>query len=142
MNKFLNIIKTVALYIWQLPQNLLGLILLIFYKAKHKYTLDSGVTVYFCSYFPGGISLGQYSIVNAYHYRTDKDECLKRDTIKHEAIGHAKQSMMLGPLYLIVIGLPSLIWAWLYGPVIPYTPNGYYKFYTEKWADKLADVQR
>ena len=61
--------------------------------------------------------------------------------IMHE-YGHTLQSKMLGPLYLIVIGLPSLIWAWLYGPVIPWSKNGYYVFYTEKWAEKLGEVKR
>jgi hypothetical protein len=31
----------------------------------------------------------------------------------------------------------------LYGTkLFPATPNGYYKFYTEKWADKLAGIKR
>ena len=62
-------------------------------------------------------------------------------TVRHEH-GHQIQSKILGPLYLLVIGIPSLIWAWLYGPVIKYTRNGYYRFYTEKWADKLGEVKR
>ena len=44
--------------------------------------------------------------------------------------------------YLIIIGLPSLIWASIYGKLIPYTNNGYYKFYTEKRADRLGGVER
>lgn len=90
----------------------------------------------------GGISLGKYSIVNTGHYRIDISESLKRDTVRHEAIGHAKQSLYLGWLYLIVIGLPSIIWAGLYGSVIKPTKNGYYRFYTESWADKLGGVKR
>ena len=57
-------------------------------------------------------------------------------------IGHARQSRMLGWLYLLVIGLPSIVWAALYGWLIPRCENGYYKFYTEKWADKLAGINR
>lgn len=38
---------------------------------------------------------------------------------------------------LIVIGLPSLIWDWLYGSIIKPTYNGYYKFYTVKRADRF-----
>ena len=80
----------------------------------------------------GGISLGRYIIVN--QFARDK-------TIYHE-LGHCRQSMYLGWLYLIVIGIPSIVWAGLYGKVIKPTTNGYYKFYTEKWADKLGNVQR
>lgn len=140
--KALKIIKNVLLYIWQLPQNLIGLLLLWYYKPNRKHVIDDDVEIYFTNDFPGGISLGKYSIVQAYHYRTDINESLKRDTVRHEAIGHAKQSKYLGPLYLFVIGIPSIVWAGLYGSVIPETPNGYYKFYTEKWADKLGGVIR
>jgi hypothetical protein len=90
----------------------------------------------------GGISLGNYCIINTGHYRKDINESLKRDTVRHEAIGHTKQSRILGPLYLFLIGIPSLIWAGLYGSVIKSTKNGYYKFYTEKWADIIAGVKR
>jgi hypothetical protein len=44
---------------------------------------------------------------------------------------------------LFVIGIPSIVWAGLYGKkLFPATTNGYYKFYTEKWADKLAGIKR
>lgn len=130
MSKFLNILKQVGLYIWQLPQNLVGLVVLCFTSHKEMCTV-AGIDFYYSKTFPGGISLGKYVIIGS------KNE----NTVKHEH-GHQIQSMYLGPLYLIVIGLPSLIWAWLYGPVIPYTRNGYYRFYTEKWADKLGKVER
>ena len=63
----------------------------------------------------GGISLGKYSLVNTCHYRVKLEDSLKRDTVRHEAIGHAKQSLYFGPLYLIIIGLSSITWAGLYG---------------------------
>jgi hypothetical protein len=84
----------------------------------------------------GGISLGKYCIVNTGHYRQSMEESLKRDTVRHEAIGHTAQSRMLGWLYLIVIGLPSFMRAAFFGY------RCYYDFYTEKWADKLAGIDR
>lgn len=138
MKKF----KEILMYLWQLPQNLIGLLLVWFYKPTRKHILENGVIVYYSSTFPGGISLGKYCIVRMYHYRKDINESLKRDTVRHEAIGHTQQSRWFGPLYLLVIGIPSITWAWLYGSVIKETPNGYFKFYTEKWADKIANVQR
>ena len=142
MKKFLNILKEAAKYIWQLPQNLLGLILIAFYRPERKHVLDNGVEVHYATRMKGGISLGKYSIVNTCHYRKDVNESLKRDTVRHEAIGHAKQSLMFGPLYLLVIGLSSIVWAGIYGSLVPYTRNGYYTFWTEKWADKLAGIKR
>ena len=90
----------------------------------------------------GGISLGKYSLVNVCHYRQDINESLKRDTVRHEAIGHAKQSLYLGWLYLPVVGLQSIVWASLYGRIVEPTKNGYYRFWTEKWADRLGGVKR
>lgn len=80
----------------------------------------------------GGISLGKYIIVSQWS---------QIDTIKHE-FGHCRQSKYLGWLYLVVIGLPSIVWAGLYGTVVKVTKNGYYKFYTEKWADGLGKIKR
>lgn len=134
--------KNALLYIWQLPQNLLGLLLIAFYKPERMHIMTNGNKIYFANRISGGISLGKYSIVPAYHYRKSLNEALKRDTVRHEAIGHAKQSMYLGPLYLIVIGLPSIVWATIYGRLTKPSKNGYYKFYTEKCADKLAGVER
>ena len=47
--------------------------------------------------------------------------------------------MILGPLYLLVIGLPSFIHAatWKDRP-----GRDYYAFYTERWADRLGGVTR
>ena len=130
MTKFLNILKQVGLYIWQLPQNLVGLVVLCFCGHREKCSV-AGIDFYYSKTFPGGISLGNYVIIGS------KNE----NTVKHEH-GHQIQSMYLGPLYLLVVGLPLIIWAGLYGSVIPYSHNGYYRFYTESWADKLGKVER
>lgn len=122
--------KNTLLFLWQLPQNLVGLLLRLIYKGYDDKT--NGIIVRRSLKMSGGISLGRYIIVN--QFSRDK-------TINHE-IGHCKQSMYLGWLYLLVIGIPSIVWAGLYGSIIKPTTNGYYKFYTEKWADKLGNVQR
>lgn len=144
MKNFINILVNVLLYIWQLPQNIGGLIVILFTNPKKKVKMNNGNVLYMSDNMSGGISLGKYSIINSYYTKKCKsDEDIKNlDVSKHEAIGHGLQSRYLGPLYLFVIGLPSIIWAWLYGTIIPYTKNGYYVFYTEKWADKLGGVIR
>lgn len=130
--------RNVLLYFWQLPQNLLGLLLIAFYRPERKHIMDNGNEIYFSTRMKGGISLGKYSIVNVNHYRTDVKKSLKRDTVRHEAIGHATQSLYLGWLYLIIIGIPSIVWAIIYKG----ESKGYYKFFTEKWADKIGEVTR
>ena len=115
----------ILLYIWQLPQNLLGMLLLLYFKGvKHSY---NGITYYHSNNLFGGISIGEYIIVNN-HYQS---------TIKHE-YGHVIQSRYLGFLYLLVIGLPSLIHAGF----CKCKNHNYYDFYTEKWADALVGIRR
>lgn len=122
-------IKEILLWIWQLPQNLAGLVVMPFYK-KDRSIRYKDRTIRYCPRFPGGISLGFYVYVGSTNMKT----------IAHEW-GHTRQSNMLGPLYLLVIGLPSIIWAAFYR-YDPSDPHGYYRFYTEKWADKLGGVIR
>lgn len=124
-------------FTYELPQSVLGLILKLFYKNSIQETMSyNDVEVILCRGFNGGISLGRYILLNAAY-----SQKAKKEVIKHE-YGHCLQSRKLGWLYLLVIGLPSIIWAGLYGKVIKKTTNGYYKFYTEKWADKLGGVKR
>lgn len=131
--------KRIVLWIWQLPQNLLGLLLMLFLRPLRRVVtdIDTIAAVYVSERMSGGISLGDYAYVSKVSSRDEK-------TIRHEGIGHPRQSMMLGPLYLPVIGLPSLLHAWLNGVIgcCDRHPDGYYHFYTEKWADRLGGVKR
>lgn len=133
----MNALKEFFLYIWQLPQNLLGLIMLLFMKPHISKENYKGITVVVSKKMRGGISLGNYIILSENY----GDKTTRQDVWDHEW-GHTRDSRMFEPLYLIVIGLPSLIWAWTYGRLVPYTHNGYYKFYTEKRADRLGGVER
>jgi len=139
MEKFLNTLLQIVLYIWQLPQNIVGLITWAIMKGNESFSEDyKGEKLLFSERMSGGISLGKYIILMKRYYTNNLET---NDTVNHE-YGHSRQSLYLGPLYLIIVGIPSIIWAGLYGNVIPYTHNGYYKFYTESWADKLGGVER
>ncbi len=60
--------------------------------------------------------------------------------LAHE-YGHTIQSLVFGPLYLPVIGIPSILWAGL--PVFRKLRRSkhisYYSFYTERWADHCGE---
>lgn len=88
-----------------------------------------------------GLSLGLFLFVS--DDALDSSAENPHHSIKHE-YGHAVQSAILGPLYLILIGLPSFTWCnsrfafkWRLAHNIDY-----YDFPTEKWADKLGEVNR
>ena len=123
-------ITEAILYAWQLPQHLVALLFLLVLRPEKREA--QGVAFYYSPKMRGGISLGRYIIVGDNY--TEKD-------LAHED-GHSLQSLILGWLYLPVVGLPSLTWAALYGRVIKATPGGYFRFYTEKWADQLGGVTR
>lgn len=118
--------KRIALYLWEFPQNLLGLLFLLFIRGEEKHKLG-GIDFYYAKNFNGGISLGKHIIL-----------CGKWEkSVRHE-YGHCIQSRMLGPLYLIVVGIPSLIHAGF----CKCKGHSYFDFFTEKWADKLGGVKR
>ena len=120
------------MYLHQLPQNLLGFALYLYYQGyeEMRQVGYNDIVVVKSPKMRGGISLGQYVIVS-------RDANL--ETIYHE-LGHCKQSQILGWLYLIVIGLPSIIWAALYGIQEIRDRWSYYDFYTERWANELAET--
>ena len=94
---------------WELPQSLLGLLLLSFYKKTLLKVFEyEGQEVYIYDKFPGGISLGYYILVD--YNRKDWNNKLIRqslkNSIKHES-GHGIQSKWLGPLYLFTVGVLS-----------------------------------
>lgn len=115
---------------WGFPQTLCGFFkYLKLKKCKHEEFHGAIVTRW-----PqrGGISLGMYTFIEESDQRYDE--------IIHHEYGHTIQSLILGPLYLIVIGLPSFIWCNL-----PYFRKlrcdkhiDYSKLYCEKWADRIG----
>lgn len=138
----MKLLTKIRRWTWELPQTLLGACLIPFYKKSTLKIMELGDTkVYFSKKFPGGISLGYYVFIG-WNGKTKLSSKSMQNIIKHECFGHGTQSKWLGPLYLFIIGIPSIVWAGLYGSIIPRTKNGYYKFYTEKSADKLGWVER
>lgn len=127
--------KKVLLWLWQLPQNILGLLVILFTGAHHTILNWEWIA----SKWPHfGVALGNYIIFGGAGGSVD--------SLKHEQ-GHQKQSVYLGPLYLIVIGLPSVA-----GNIYDRIAHRkwdfqsryywYYKLPWEAWADKLGGVTR
>ena len=133
--------EQVFLFLWQLPQNLIGVIVCIITNPK-IITCNIGGKEYY--YFLAqrlrggwGVSLGNFMI---FGYKP------MTDSIKHEN-GHQKQSLYLGWLYLIIIGIPSF-----FGSVLNilfhrnWTMRDIYDWYYgllwERWADMLGGVKR
>ena len=132
----------VLLYIWQLPQNLLALILTGIFSLKYGKPIwgdYKGINYVWFKGWRSGVSLGNYVLIGDWY--SDRI-----DTVSHE-YGHTRQSLFLGPLYLLLIGLPSGLgnlwdrtfhknWDWYD------SYKWYYSQPWEAWADRLGGVDR
>lgn len=118
-------------FFWQLPQVIIAFIYYWYLKYKDE-ILDTctfqGAVVFIKKGSFGSVTLGNHIFLSP--IATDI-------TVRHEW-GHTRQSLILGPLYLIIIGIPSIIWAIVHRKIAPNT--SYFDFFTEKWANKLGGV--
>lgn len=141
MSKALNNFTKALLLIWELPQNIAGAFYFIIHGVFAKTFIidDEDSFEMYSDKQKGAVSLGVFRVYKAEYYKSSA--YYVKLSRMHEK-GHRQQSMMFGPLYLIVIGLPSLIWATLHSYVKRLGAVDYYSFYTEKWADRLGGVKR
>lgn len=135
-NKFLNLAINIPLFIWQLPQIICGLIATALF-GKHKkeiyinhrnnmivLNVSKGYTFRYACW-----SLGPIIFTTP--------EC--SDEIKRHETGHSKQSLYLGPLYLLVVAIPSIVLYW-YCKITMQGTDYYNNHYPENWANELGHV--
>ena len=127
MKKFLDILCFIGLFIWQLPQNIVAIVMLPFLGKLRKVEYRDYCFAFEGSKMSGGISLGNFIFLSK--------TCTKSvTTIAHE-YGHVKDSHRFGILYLFIIGIPSICWA-----AFKSSDKCYYSFFTEKRANKNAGL--
>lgn len=133
MKLIMNYIRNLILFIWQLPQHLLAILYIGYLVMMCK---DLGVdsrykqAIVIPCVIRGAVTLGCYVFVGL--------NSEYRKTVKHE-LGHTIQSKILGPLYLIVIGIPSITYCGLRRIFPSLRKKNYYNFYTERWANNLSE---
>ena len=133
MKLIIKYIRNLILFIWQLPQHIVAIIYFGYLVMMCK---DLGVdsrykqAIVIPCVMRGAITLGNYVFVGL--------NSEYRKTVKHE-LGHTIQSKILGPLYLIVIGIPSITYCGLRRLFPSLRKKNYYNFYTEKWANNLSE---
>lgn len=127
----LKFIWKILVCIWQLPQ-IIAACLYHVYITKSEGIVDTcyiqGAIAFIKKKSCGSVTLGPYIFLSP--RATDT-------TVRHEW-GHTRQSLLLGPLYFIVIGIPSIIWAAIHKTIAPNKPYDW--FYTESTANKLGGV--
>lgn len=133
MKLIMKYIRNLILFIWQLPQHLLAILYIGYLVMMCK---DLGVdsrykqAIVIPCVMRGAVTLGCYVFVGL--------NSEYRKTVKHE-LGHTIQSKILGPLYLIVIGIPSITYCGLRRIFPSLRKKNYYDFYTEKLANNLSE---
>lgn len=121
------------LYLWQLPQVIASLFLLIFIHSDiSKYTNEhTGMTVFKIEHsFRSCWSMGPFIFV----HRNQPDYILRHET------GHSVQSVYLGLVYLLVIGIPSATLLTIRRRKNK-SSEWYYSHYPENWANRLGGVR-
>lgn len=126
-----------------LIQNLVGACLFFMYVGKRHFVYHGAVVTVWKE---NGSSLGMGMFVFISENCADdwdkpygKEEAFKR-TLVHE-YGHTVQSAILGPFYLLVIGIPSAYWC-ASSKTSEYRRKkhvSYYSFYPERWANHLGE---
>ncbi len=131
-----NLFVKSFLFVWEFPQNVLGLA--IYYLNKNKIVKTTKVNGrYLFKNYNFGISLGNY----IFWTPTINDSQTEIPVnMKHE-FGHSIQSKYFGPLYLLIVGLPSIsrvLYSKIYFSLRKKEWTKYYHGYPEKWADSLG----
>jgi hypothetical protein len=130
-SKILSYIVNAILLLYQLPQLITGLIgLAVFHNYEWYYNKEAGVKVLRVdkgSFIKGAcFSSGPIIFVTK-----NCDE----NTLLHET-GHSKQSLVYGPLFHILVSLPSVIRFWirrLFNKSHEWYLSGWPEFQAEKW---------
>ena len=130
--------KTVLFRLWQwtwgFPQTLLGAVLYLIYR-KCPHELYHGAVV---THWPMGGSLG----VGMFLFLGKHTDPTVRPRVLVHEYGHAVQSLILGPLFLPIMGIPSFLWCNLKSCKKARKKKGisYYSFYPESTANRLGEA--
>ena len=130
---------TLLQWTWGLPQTLIGSMLYMANRDKRHFDFNgANVTIWDRS---DGISLGKFIFLPRMEAEARKDGSIvvSRELAEHE-YGHSLQSMILGPTYLLLVGLPSVLWSKLpyYQRKRKKTGRDYYSPVFEKTANSLS----
>ena len=130
---------------WGLPQTLLGFIYyLVNIKCPHYMYHGSVVTIWKSK---SSLSLGMFTFVTEdpfFYYEGQREkydeDSYSRMLLVHE-YGHTIQSLIFGPFYLLLVGIPSIAWSFLpvYVKKREREQISYFSAYPERWANRLGE---
>ena len=144
-----------VLFLWGLPQELVGLGVFLVLKARDR---DAVIYSYNPEHAPGkgitafvlvtgsgwgGFSLGRHIVICREMLAFCQIDVHGQITVSNRYIsheyGHTLQSAILGPAYFIVARY-SISWAAWY--ILKGRKGDYYSYWSEAWADDLGGVRK
>lgn len=129
---------------WGCLQSLLGFCLfLLNIRCPHRWYHGALITQWPS---PSSLSVGMFVFITSepYFYEKLQDEHSKEELARRLLVheyGHTIQSLILGPLYLPLMGIPSTLWGFL--PACHRQRQhgrSYFDFFTERWANRLGEA--
>lgn len=128
---------------WGGIQTLLGAIVFLLHRKDTHYSYHGAIVTEWSG--KSSVSIGMFVFVTREPYFYDKLKAqytmqeLSRRLLVHE-YGHTIQSLILGPVYLIAMGIPSTLWGFLPGCGKKRQQGvSYFSFFTERWANALGE---
>ena len=132
------VVYTIWQIVWGLPQTLAGACVYLAHKSCPHFRYHGAIVTVWERYGKG-LSLGPF-IFACPRDPGNPDAGPDERLVVHE-YGHTVQSLIFGPLYLLVIGLPSLVWS--NAPALKRSRSknktSYYSFYPERFANWLGE---
>ena len=121
---------------WCLPVNIVGgIAYLICTKIlKRPHQKFGYANIVYLPWKQGGLSMGLFIFMRDKH----ENEKWTYNTRIHE-YGHTWQCLLLGPLYYIVVALPSAVWCNFFAKYREKNYVSYYKLYCESWANSWGE---
>lgn len=114
-------------FTWGLPVNLVGLILFLCCRGRFRSERFCNSVATCLPKLGGGFSIGVFLFIGASSTADCPGLCA------HE-YGHTIQCLLLGPLYWLVVALPSAVWCHAFSGYRRKRGTPYDALYCERWA--------
>ena len=114
-------------FTWGLPVNLIGFLIFLCCRGRFHQERFCNSIVTCLPGDRGGLSLGVFIFIST------PGGCANRALCSHE-YGHTIQCLLLGPLYWILIAIPSAIWYHFFANYRKKRHVAYDTLYCERWA--------
>ena len=135
-SKLFDIFFYIVQWTWGLTVNIVGGIayLICTKLLKRPHSKFGYANIVYLPWKQGGLSMGLFIFMRDKH----PNEKWTYNTRIHE-YGHTWQCLLLGPLYYIVIAIPSAIWCNCFAKYREKNNVSYYKLYCESWANSWGE---